>query len=111
MQHQRIIISCTKSFSFVVNSETIDVYVTHIRQVGAPLGYGETTNFRGVKEHTPYKIVLDTVSYRRHKASGRNSYENSDQRKVRQAIDWKSSSTPFMSIRDGHNRKVSLGTK
>ena len=30
-----------RSFSFDENTETIDVYVTHIRQVAAHLGYGE----------------------------------------------------------------------
>ena len=29
-----------RSFSFNENTETIDAYVTHIRQVAAPLGYG-----------------------------------------------------------------------
>ena len=30
-----------RSFSFYENTETIDAYVTHIRQVAALLGYGE----------------------------------------------------------------------
>ena len=30
-----------RSFSFDENTETIDAYVTHIRQVAALLGYGE----------------------------------------------------------------------
>ena len=30
-----------RSFNFNENTETIDVYVTHIRQVAALLGYGE----------------------------------------------------------------------
>ena len=41
-----------RSFNFDENTETIDAYVTHIRQVTALLGYGGTTNFRSVQEHT-----------------------------------------------------------
>ena len=56
-----------RSISFDENTEIIDAYVTHIRQVAAPpLGLWGTTNFRGVEKHTPHKIILDTVSYRRH---------------------------------------------
>ena len=51
-----------RSFSFDENTETVDAYVTHIRQVAALLGYGETTNHRGIQKQTPHKIVLDTVS-------------------------------------------------
>ena len=52
-----------RSFNFDENTETIDTYVTCIRQVAAPLGYGGTTNFRGIQKHTPHKIILETVSY------------------------------------------------
>ena len=50
-----------RSFNFHENTETIFVYVTHIRQVAALL----TTIFRSIQEYTPHKIILDTVSHRR----------------------------------------------
>ena len=43
-----------RSFNFDENTETIDAYVTHIRQVAALLGYGEP--HRGVQKHTPTKL-------------------------------------------------------
>ena len=44
-------------------TETIDAYVTCIRQVAALLGYGEL-QISEVFKNTPHKIVLHTVSYR-----------------------------------------------
>ena len=54
-----------RSFSFDENTETMEAYVTCIRQVSPLLGYGEKQNLRGIQKHTPHTIVLDTVSYRR----------------------------------------------
>ena len=51
-----------RSFNFVENTESIDAYVTHIRQVAALLGYGEPQILEVFKKHTPHKIILDTVS-------------------------------------------------
>ena len=49
-----------RSFNFDENTETIDTYVTHIRQVAAHLGY-----LGSVQEYTPHKIILDIISNRR----------------------------------------------
>ena len=54
-----------RSFSFDENTETIDAYITHIRQVTALLGCGELQILEVFKNTLPYKIVLDTISYRR----------------------------------------------
>ena len=54
-----------RSFNFTENTETIDVYVTHIRQVETPLGYGEPQILEVFKNTLPTKIILDSVSYRR----------------------------------------------
>ena len=54
-----------RTFSFDENTEMIDAYVTHIRQVAAFLGYGKPQILEVFKKHTPYKIVFDTVSHRR----------------------------------------------
>ena len=45
--------------------ETIDVYVTHFRQIAALLGYGEPHILKVFKKHTPYKIILDTIPHKR----------------------------------------------
>ena len=44
------------SFSFDENMETIDAYVTHIRQVAACLGYGEPQILEVFKKTLPTKI-------------------------------------------------------
>ena len=53
-----------RPFNFDENTESVDAYVTHIRQVAAHLGYGEPQILE-VFRNTPHKIILDTVSYRR----------------------------------------------
>ena len=45
-----------RSFSFDENTETIDVYVTHIRQVATLLGYGEPQILEVVKNTLPTKL-------------------------------------------------------
>ena len=45
-----------RSFSFDENMETIDTYVTHIRQVAALLGYGELQILDVLKNTLPTKL-------------------------------------------------------
>ena len=72
-----------RSFSFDENVETIDSFVTRIRQVATLLSYGEPQVLEVFKNMLPNKIILDTVSNRRLETSSRNSKKNTDQRKVR----------------------------
>ena len=43
-------------FSFAENTETIDAYVTHIRQVAALLGYGEAQSLEVFKNTLSTKL-------------------------------------------------------
>ena len=45
-----------RSFNFDENTETIDTYVTHIRQVAALLGYGELQILEVFKNTLPTKL-------------------------------------------------------
>ena len=45
-----------RSFSFDENTETIDAYVTHIRQVAALLGHGEPQILNVFKNTLPSKL-------------------------------------------------------
>ena len=72
-----------RSFNFDENTETIDVYVTQIRQIATLLGYGEPQILEVFKNTLPIKIILDIIPYRRFKASSRDSKENIDQREIR----------------------------
>ena len=54
---------------------------------------------------------MDTVPYRRPKASSRNSKENIDKEKLDKQLTGQASTSPFMSIREGASRKVSFDTR
>ena len=45
-----------RSFSFDKNTDTIDAYITHIRQVAALLGYGEPHILEVFKRTLPAKL-------------------------------------------------------
>ena len=53
-----------RSFSFDENTETIDAYVTHVRQVATLLGYGELQIVEVFKNTLP-TIFWDIIHHRR----------------------------------------------
>ena len=62
-----------RSFHFDKNTETIDAYVHHIRQVANLLGYQDPQILEVFKNYTSIKIVLGTFPHRKFKTSGRHS--------------------------------------
>ena len=89
----------------------IDTYVTHIRQVAALLGYGEPQILEVFKNTIPAKLhwILFPIEDLRQviqTAKRIITKEKLDRQLTRQTL-----STPFMTIRDGHNRKVSFDAK
>ena len=86
----------------------IDAYVTHIRQVAALLGYGKPQILEVFKNTLPTKLywILFPI------ADLRQAFETAKRILTKEKLDRQLSrqisSTPFMSIRDGHHRKVSL---
>ena len=108
-QHKRTIISCMVIFSlqwkqknnrFICNMHKTSSYTFRL--------WG-TTTLRSIQKHTPYRIILGTISYRWFKASSRNSKKNTNKRKDRK-LAGQSSSIPFMSIKDSYNKKVTFDT-
>ena len=100
-----------KSFSFDENTETIDPYVTHIRQVATLLGYGEPQILEAFKNKLPTKLYwivfpIDDL---------RQAVETAKRILTKEVIDRQlyeqSSSTTFISIKDNHGRRVSFDTK
>ena len=92
-----------RSFSFDENMETTDAYVTHIRQVSALLGYGELQILEVFKNTLPtklYQILLPTEDLRQAAETAKRILTKD---KLDRQLTKQSSSTPFMSIRDGHN--------
>ena len=100
-----------RSFSSDENTETIDTYVTCIRQVAALLGYGQPQILEVFKNTLPIKLywILFPIEDLRQVVETAKRILTKD--KSDKQLTGQSSSTPFMSIRDGHNRKVSFDTK
>ena len=100
-----------RSFNFDENTETIDAYVTHIRQVAALLGYGEPQILEVFKNTLPTKLYWILFSIE----DLRQAVETAKRILTKEMLDkqlaGQLSSTPFMSIRDGHHRKVSFDTR
>ena len=96
-----------RSFTFDENTKTIDAYVTYIRQVAGPLGYGEPQILEVFKTILPtnYLILfpIEDLSQAVEIAKRILTKEKLDSQLTGQ-----SSSIPFMSIRDGHQRRVSF---
>ena len=100
-----------EDLNFHENTENIDAYVTHIRQVAAVLHYGEPQILEVFKNTLTTKLYwilfpIEDLRQAVDKATRILTKEKIDRQLSRQ-----SSSTPFISIRDSHNRKVSFDTK
>ena len=94
-----------RSFHFDENTETIDAYVTCIKQVATLLGYGEPQILEVFKNTLPTKLYwvlfpIDDLRQVVETAKQILTKEKIDRQVARQ-----SSSTPFMSIKDNYNKK------
>ena len=69
------------------------------------------TGIGGIPKHISNKIILDTVSNRRPETSSRNSKKNTNQRKLDKQLTGQTSTSPFMNIRDGTEKKVSFNAR
>ena len=100
-----------RSFSFDENTETIGAYVTGIRQVAALLGYGEPQILEVYKNTVSTKLywILFPIEDLRQVVETPKRILTKE--KLDRELTRQSSSNPFMSIRNGHNRKVSFDTK
>ena len=99
-----------RSFHFDGNTETIDAYVHCIRQVANLLGYQELQVLEIFKNTLPTKLYLvffpiDDLRLAVETAKRMLTRENIDKQLVGQT-----SSTPFMSVRDSQNKRVTFNT-
>ena len=97
-----------RSFNFNENTETIDAYVSRIRQVATLLGYGEPQILEVFKNMLPtklYWILFPIEDLRQAVETAKRilTKENLDKQLTGQT-----STSPFMSIREGPNRRVSF---
>ena len=97
-----------RSFNFNENTGTIDAYITCIRQVVALLGYRESQILEVFKNILPTKLYWILFPIEDLRQVVETAKRILTKEKLDRQLTGQSSSTPFMSIRDGHNRKVSL---
>ena len=100
-----------RSFSFDENTETIEAYVTSIRQVATLLGYGEPQILEVFKNTFPTKLYWILFPIEDLRQAVETAKRILTKGKIDKQLSGQSSSTPFMSIRDSHNREVSFHTK
>ena len=100
-----------RSFNFDENTETIDAYVTCIRQVTALLGYREPQILEVFKNALPTELywILFPIEDRRQAVETANRILT--KQKLEKQLTGQSSSSPFMSIRKGNSRRVSFDTR
>ena len=100
-----------RSFQFDENTETIDAYVMHIRQVATLLGYEEPQILEVFKNMLPTKVYwilfpIEDLRQAVETAKRILTKEKMDRQLARQA-----SSTPFLSVKDNYNKRVTLNTQ
>ena len=100
-----------RSFTFDENTVTIDAYVTHIRHVAALLGYGEQQILGVFKNTLPTKLYWILFPIEDLKQAVETVKRILTKEKLNRQLMGQSLLTPFMSIRDGHQRRVSFDTK
>ena len=100
-----------RSFTFDENTETIDAYVTCIKEVAAHLGYGELQILEVFKNTLPTKLYWILFPIEDLKQVVEIAKRILTKEKLDKQLMGQSSSIPFMSIGNDHQRTVSFDTK
>ena len=98
-----------RSFHFDENTETLEAYVTSIRQV-ATFGAMKNHKFQKYSKTLPTKLywVLFPIYDLRQVVETAKRILMKE--KIDRQLEGQSSSTPFMSIKDSYNKKVTFDT-
>ena len=99
-----------RSFSFDESTETIDAYITHIRQVATLLVYGEPQILEIFINTLPTKLYWILFSIDDLRQAVDTAKRILTKEKIDRQLSGQSSSTPFMSIKDNHSRRVIFDT-
>ena len=99
------------SFNFEENTETIDAYVTQIRQVATLLGYGEPQILDIFKNTLPTKLYWILFRIEDIRQAVETAKLILTKEKLDEQLTGQTSTSSFMSIREGANRKVSFDTR
>ena len=98
-------------FNFDENTETIDAYFTWIRQVATLLGYGKPQIHEVFKNTLPTKLYWILFPIEDLRQAVKTSKRILTKEKLDKQLTRQTSTSPFMSIREGINRKVSFDTR
>ena len=99
-----------RSFHIDKNTETLDLYVTHIRQVAALLGYGKPQVLEIFKNTLPSRLywVLFPIEISGKQQKRQKEYLSNE--KIGRQLVGQLSSMPFMNIQDGYNSSKKIDT-
>ena len=100
-----------RSFSFDENTETIHSYFTRIRQVATLLGYGEPQILEVFKNTLPTKLYWILFPIEDLRQAVETAKRILTKEKLDKQLTGQSSTSPFMNIRDGTERKVSFNAR
>ena len=100
-----------RSFTFDENTETIDSYVIWIRQIATLLGYGELQILEVFKNTLPTKLywILFPIEDLRQVVDTAKRILTKE--KLDKQLTGQTSTSPFMNVRDGTERRVSFNTR
>ena len=100
-----------RSFNFDESTETIDSYVTQIRQVATLLGYGEPQILEVFKNTLPTKLYWILFPIENLRQAVETAKRLLTKEKLDKQLTGQSSASLFMKIRDGTERRVSFSTR
>ena len=100
-----------RSFTFNENTETIDSYVIQIRQVATLLGYGEPQILEVFKNTLPTKLYWILFPIEDLRQAVDTARRILTKEKLDKQLTGQTSTSPYMNVRDGTERKVSFNTR
>ena len=100
-----------RSFTFDENTKTIDCYVIRIRQVSNLLGYGELQILEVFKNTLPTKFYWILFPIEDLRQAVDTAKRILTKEKLDKQLTGQTSPSPFMSIREGTDKRVSFDTK
>ena len=99
-----------RSFTFDENTETIDSYVIQIRQVANLLGYRQQQILEVFKNILSTKLYWILFPIEDHRQAVDTAKRILTKEKLDKQLTGQTSTSPFLSVRDGTDRRVSFNT-
>ena len=100
-----------RSFTFDKNTETTDSYVIRIRQVATLLGYGEPQILEVFKNTLPTKLYWVLFPIEDLRQAVETAKRILTKEKLDRQLTGQTSTSPFMNIRDGTDKRVSFSAR